>query len=130
VPDVLSATGVFSFPDPRRWPRSAVRSFQQATGSRSLFDISVFMHGQVAALHMEDAIAGLSVLPVSPQQWHTHMGYPVLTFDPSKLAEYKAKFRAAGYRVVVLEPMTGEWQHKVVDIASAREKFARRRKWA
>ena len=131
MPEVNTTIGWLDFPDPARWPRDAVRSFQSAAGSRSLFDVSVFMHGDVAALHMEDAIAGASILPITTDQWHTHLGYPVLTFRPAMLSDYKTKLWAAGYRVVVMEPVMGEWQGKVVNIANARERFARRhRKWA
>ena len=86
-------------------------------------------------MYMEDAISALAVLPVTPEQWSTDLGYPVLSFDPRKIRDYSIDLRAAGFRVSVIERGAArpcKKTAKVVSITTARAARIGRagRKWA
>jgi len=135
LPNLLSAYGYFEYPSPEAWPAEALRVFGKATGARSLLDVFVFQHENAAALYFEDAIAALTVLPVTRAEWSARLGYPQVFFDLSKVEQYVNGLAAAGYRVVVMEKCSAhrqpEGNGKVISIASARTTISRRRhKWA
>ena len=126
----------FPFPDPRTWPADAVRRFQEVTAPRSVCDVFIFDLGEYAALYMEDAILAINILSVCPEEWRTGAGYPALVFYSWKIANYTEQLQAAGYKVWIMDAAQRKGTAstrgvKVVNIDSAREEIARRRrKWA
>jgi hypothetical protein len=126
----------FSFPDPRTWPAEDVQRLHRLTAPRSLRDLFIFDTGEEAACYMEDALAALSVLPVSRDEWFTAAGYPTLAFPSWKIRNYTEQLQAAGYKVWIMDRAAGRGPdatrtRKVVSISMAREELARRRrKWA
>lgn len=128
--------GSFAFPDPRDWPAEAVWKFQQITGAHSVRELFIFDIGEVVVCLMQDAIAARSVLRAAPDEWSINEGFPTLVFGRWKIQEYTRQLEEAGYQVCILTQEVernpqGAGGGKVVDIGSASEQLARRRrKWA
>jgi len=140
VHNLTSKYGRFAFPDPRRWPAEAVQAFDKITGGcrHALMDVFILDYGNIAAMHLEDALTALAVLPVTRERWSTELGYPTFAFDPEWIEDYSRLLAAAGYRVHVMEEQKSQTVNRgpskrgsVVNIGAAREAIARRRrKWA